>query len=128
MKENLDNAGVARKVALLLALPMAERVHELHFLAANFVEWMKENFNLQEHQQAQLNGMPIDFQESLGKAISNYLKRGFAVQFQKDEKEEQEDPEFKELSTLGVELWEEPEPEQVWSPLFFRIHYRYPQG
>lgn len=126
MKENLDNAGVARKVATLFALPVAERTIELQLMAVNFAGWMEQNFNLLKHQSQQLDRMPIDVREQLGKSISNYLIRGFAVQFQKDEKEK-EDPDYKELSTLGLELWEEPEPEQAWSPLFFRIHYRYPK-
>ncbi len=123
MRENFDNAGVARKVATLLALPMADRAIELASLAGNFAGWMKDNFNLQAHQLAQLAVMPISFQNKLGRAIANYTTWGLAVQFQKDEKKD-EDPEFKDLIIQGLEQWQDEARIALLTPLFIRIVYR----
>jgi len=125
MKENLDNAGVARKVALLLALPIAERVIELRIMTDNFAAWMEQNFNLKNHQLAQLNNLPAEFRKQLGQAISNYLMQGHVLQFQKDEKEA-EDPDFKELIVHGLEQWQDDTMEMALTPLFVRISYRNP--
>lgn len=124
MRENFDNAGVARKVATLLALPTADRAIELASLAGNFEGWMKDNFNLQAHQLAQLAAMPINFQNKLGRAIANYTMWGLAVQFQKDEKKD-EDPEFKDLIIQGHEQWQDEARIALLTPLFIRIAYRY---
>ncbi|WP_418360356.1 hypothetical protein [Sphingobacterium detergens] len=126
MKENLDNAGVARKVALLLALTAAERAIELRIMTDNFAAWMEQNFKLKSYQLAQLNNLPAEFRKQLGHAISNYLMQGYVLQFQKDEKEA-EDPDFKELVVHGLEQWQDVNMEMALTPLFIRISYRDPQ-
>lgn len=126
MKENLDNAGVARKVAMLLTLSTAERAIELRIMTANFATWMEQNFSLKSYQLAQLNNLPTDFRTQLGRAISNYLMQGHVLQFQKDEKEA-EDPDFKELVVHGLEQWQDDNMEMALTPLFIRISYRDPQ-
>ena len=122
MKENFDNAGVARKVAILLALPITERAIVLRIMTENFAAWMEQNFDLRDHQLQQLYNMPAEFQEQLSKAISNYLMQGYVLQFQKDEKEA-EDPDFKELSVHGLEQWQDDIMEMTLTPLFIRISY-----
>ncbi|MDF2476461.1 MAG: hypothetical protein K0S24_1944 [Sphingobacterium sp.] len=123
MKENFDNAGVAQKVAILLALPITERAIALRIMTENFAAWMEENFDLRDHQLQQLYNMPAEFQKQLSKAISNYLMQGYVLQFQKDEKEA-EDPDFKELSVHGLEQWQDDVMEMTLTPLFIRISYR----
>ncbi|MDM1295877.1 hypothetical protein HX021_16425 [Sphingobacterium sp. N143] len=125
MKENFNNAGVAQKVVTLLALPLADRALEMQLLKDDFAAWMEQNFILKSHQVEQLHNLPDDFRKQLSNAISNYLMQGNVLQFQKDEKEE-EDPEFKELSVHGLEQWQDEVVGMTFTPLFIRISYRDP--
>ena len=128
MKENFDNAGVAQKVAMLLALPVAERALEMQLLKDDFAVWMEHNFNLQSHQVYQLyNKLSAGLREELGTAISNYLMQGNVLQFQKDEKGDEEDPEFKELMVHGLDEWQDGVAGMTFTPLFIRIYYTDPQ-
>jgi len=122
MKENFDNAGVAQKVAALLALPFAERATELQLMRDDFAVWMEDHFNLKSHQAQQLNNLPAEFRKQLSSAISNYLIQGYPLQFQKDEKEE--DPDFKDLTIHGLEKWQDDVVKVNFTPLFIRISYR----
>ncbi|WP_333575198.1 hypothetical protein [Sphingobacterium sp.] len=124
MKENLDNAGVAQKVATLLALPLAERALEMQLLKADFAVWMEHNFNLKAHQVIQLYNFPNGFRKQLGTAISNYLMQGHILQFQKDDKGDDDDPEFKELMVHGLDEWQDTAVRLAFTPLFIRIFYR----
>ncbi|WP_343318182.1 hypothetical protein [Sphingobacterium multivorum] len=125
MKENFDNAGVAQKVATLLALPLADRALELQVMKDNFAAWMEHHFNLQPHQVEQLNNLPAELRKQLSTAISNYLMQGYTLQFQKDQKEE--DPDFKELSVHGLDQWQDDVVKVTFTPLFIRISYSDPQ-
>jgi len=128
MKQNFDNAGVAQKVAMLLALPVAERALEMQLLKDDFAVWMEHNFNLQSHQVYQLyNKLSAGLRQELGTAISNYLMQGNVLQFQKDEKGDEEDPEFKELMVHGLDEWQDGVTTALLTPLFIRIYYPDPQ-
>lgn len=127
MKENFDNAGVAQKVATLLALPLAERALEMQLLKDDFAVWMEYNFNLKTHQVQQLYKLSAGLREELGTAISNYLMQGNVLQFQKDEKGDEEDPEFKDLMVHGLDEWQDGMTRMTFTPLFIRISYRDPQ-
>ncbi|WP_336835913.1 hypothetical protein [Sphingobacterium siyangense] len=124
MKENLDNAGVAQKVATILALPIAERALEMQLLKGDFAVWMEHNFNLKAHQVQQLYDFPHGFRKQLGTAISNYLMQGHILQFQKDDKGDDDDPEFKELMVHGLDEWQDTAVRLAFTPLFIRISYR----
>ncbi|WP_286884285.1 MULTISPECIES: hypothetical protein [Sphingobacterium] len=125
MKENLDNAGVAQKVATILALPIAERALEMQLLKDDFAVWMEHNFNLKPHQVQQLYDFPHGFRKQLGTAISNYLMQGHILQFQKDDKgDDDDDPEFKELMVHGLDEWQDAVMRMMFTPLFIRISYR----
>ncbi|MFA4979745.1 MAG: hypothetical protein WC589_19690 [Sphingobacterium sp.] len=127
MKENFDNAGVAQKVATLLALPLAERALEMQLLKDDFAVWMEHNFNLDPHQVIQLYNFPNGFRKQLGTAISNYLMQGNVLQFQKDDKGDDDDPEFKELMVHGLDEWQDGVATIMFTPLFIRISYTGPQ-
>ncbi len=127
MKENFDNAGVAQKVATILALPTAERALEMQLLKDDFAVWMEHNFNLKTHQVQQLYKLSAGLREELGTAISNYLMQGNVLQFQKDEKGDEEDPEFKDLMVHGLDEWQDGMTRMTFTPLFIRISYRDPQ-
>ncbi len=127
MKENFDNAGVAQKVAMILALPIAERALEMQLLKDDFAVWMEHNFNLKPYQVQQLSDFPHGFRIQLGTAISNYLMQGNELQFQKDEKGDEEDPEFKELMVHGLDEWQDAVVRMTFTPLFIRISYTDPQ-
>jgi hypothetical protein len=124
MKENFDNAGVAQKVAMILALPIAERALEMQLLKDDFAVWMEHNFNLKPHQVQQLYDFPDGFRKQLGTAISNYLMQGNVLQFQKDDKGDDDDPEFKELMVHGLDEWQDAVVRMTFTPLFIRISYR----
>lgn len=124
MKENFDNAGVAQKVATLLALPLVERATELQLMKEDFAVWMKHNFNLKPHQVQQLYKLSDTDRKQLGTAISNYLMQGNVLQFQKDEKGDEEDPEFKDLMVHGLDEWQDVVVRMTFTPLFIRISYR----
>ncbi|QRY55278.1 hypothetical protein [Sphingobacterium siyangense] len=123
MKENFDNAGVAQKVATLLALPLAERATELQLMRDDFAVWMVYNFNLKPHQVEQLYKLSDTDRKQLSTAISNYLMQGNVLQFQKDAKEK-EDPDFKELTIHGLDEWQDGATIALLTPLFIRISYR----
>ncbi|APU97850.1 hypothetical protein BV902_17200 [Sphingobacterium sp. B29] len=123
MKENLDNAGVAQKVATILALPIAERALEMQLLKDDFAVWMEHNFNLDPHQVIQLYNFPNGFRKQLGTAISNYLMQGNVLQFQKDDKGDEEDPDFKEVMVHGLDEWQDGVATMMFTPLFIRISY-----
>lgn len=126
MKENFDNAGVAQKVATLLALPLEERALELQVMKDDFAAWMVHNFNLKPHQVEQINNkLSVERRKQLSSAISNYLILGYTLQFQKDEKKE--DPDFKDLSIHGLYEWQDDVAGMTYTPLFIRISYRGPQ-
>ncbi len=122
MNKKLDNAGVARKVGILLTLPVADRALELQLMKANFTDWMKHNFNLTSHQAERLDKLPDQFSKQLSAAISNYLMQGNLLQFQKDEKHT-EDSDFTELTVHGLEHWQDDIVEGTFTPLFIRISY-----
>lgn len=125
MKEKFDNAGVAQKVAMILALPIAERALEMQLLKDDFAVWMEHNFNLKPHQVQQLYDFPHGFRKQLGTAISNYLMQGNILQFQKDDKgDDDDDPEFKELMVHGLDEWQDAVVQMTFTPLFIRISYR----
>lgn len=123
MKENFDNAGVAQKVATLLALPLADRALELHLMKDDFAVWMAHNFNLKPHQVEQLNKFSAELRNQISTAISNYLMQGNVLQFQKDAKED-DDPDFKELTIHGLDEWQDGATIALLTPLFIRISYR----
>ncbi|WP_088161823.1 hypothetical protein [Sphingobacterium sp. G1-14] len=127
MKENFDNPGVAQKVATLLALPLAERALEMQLLKDDFAVWMEHNFNLDPHQVIQLYNFPNGFRKQLGTAISNYLMQGNVLQFQKEDKGDDDDPEFKELMVHGLDEWQDGVATMMFTPLFIRISYIGPQ-
>ncbi|MGJ1406886.1 hypothetical protein [Sphingobacterium siyangense] len=127
MKENFDNAGVAQKVATLLALPLAERALEMQLLKDDFAAWMEHNFNLDPHQVIQLYNFPQGFRKQLGTAISNYLMQGNILQFQKEDKGDDDDPEFKELMVHGLDEWQDGLATMMFTPLFIHISYTGPQ-
>ncbi len=124
MKENFDNAGVAQKVATILALPIAERALEMQLLKDDFAVWMEHNFNLKTHQVQQLYKLSDTDRKQLGTAISNYLMQGNILQFQKDDKGDDDDPEFKELMVHGLDEWQDAVVRMTFTPLFIRISYR----
>lgn len=123
MKENFDNAGVAQKVATLLALPLAERATELQLMRDDFAVWMVHNFNLKSRQVEQLYKLSDTDRKQLSTAISNYLMQNRVLQFQKDAKEK-EDPDFKELTIHGLDEWQDGATIALLTPLFIRISYR----
>ncbi|WP_426791752.1 hypothetical protein [Sphingobacterium sp. WOUb80] len=124
MKEKFDNAGVAQKVAMILTLPIAERALEMQLLKDDFAVWMEHNFNLDPHQVIQLYEFPHGFRKQLGTAISNYLMQGNILQFQKDDKGDDDDPEFKELMVHGLDEWQDTAARLAFTPLFIGIFYR----
>jgi len=124
MKENFDNAGVAQKVATILALPIAERALEMQLLKDDFAVWMERNFNLKPHQVQQLYKLSDTDRKQLGTAISNYLMQGNILQFQKDDKGDDDDPEFKDLIVHGLDEWQDVGVRMTFTPLFIRISYR----
>ncbi len=123
MKENFNNAGVAQKVATILALPIAERALEMQLLKDDFAVWMEHNFNLKPHLMKQLYDFPYGFRKQLSTAISNYLMQGNILQFQKDDKGDDDDPEFKELMVHGLDEWQDVVVRMTFTPLFIRISY-----
>lgn len=123
MKEKFDNAGVAQKVAMILALPIVERALEMQLLKDDFAVWMEHNFNLKPHQVQQLYDFPHGFRKQLGTAISNYLMQGNILQFQKDDKGDDDDPEFKEFMVHGLDEWQDAVVRMKFTPLFIRISY-----
>ncbi len=123
MKEKFDNAGVAQKVATILALPIAERALEMQLLKDDFAVWMEHNFNLDPHQVIQLYNFPNGFRKQLGTAISNYLMQGNVLQFQKEDKGDEEDPDFKEVMVHGLDEWQDGVATMMFTPLFIRISY-----
>ena len=127
MKVNYDNAGVAQKVATLLALPLAERALEMQLLKDDFAAWMEYNFDLKPHQVEQLYDFSPGFRKQLGTAISNYLMQGNVLQFQKEDKGDDDDPEFKELMVHGLNEWQDGVATMMFTPLFIRISYIGPQ-
>lgn len=127
MKEKFDNAGVAQKVATILALPIAERALEMQLLKDDFAVWMEHNFNLDPHQVIQLYNFPNGFRKQLGTAISNYLMQGNVLQFQKEDKGDEEDPDFKEVMVHGLDEWQDGVATMMFTPLFIRISYTGPQ-
>ncbi|WP_313265405.1 hypothetical protein [Sphingobacterium sp.] len=124
MKENFDNAGVAQKVATILALPIAERALEMQLLKDDFAVWMEHNFNLKTHQVQQLYKLSDTDRKQLGTAISNYLMQGNVLQFQKEDKGDDDDPEFKDLIVHGLDEWQDVVVRMTFTPLFIRISYR----
>lgn len=124
MKENFDNAGVAQKVAMILALPIAERALEMQLLKDDFAVWMEHNFNLKPHQVQQLYKLSDTDRKQLGTAISNYLMQGNVLQFQKEDKGDDDDPEFKDLIVHGLDEWQDVGVRMTFTPLFIRISYR----
>jgi len=124
MKENFDNAGVAQKVATILALPIAERALEMQLLKDDFAVWMEHNFNLKTHQVQQLYKLSDTDRKQLGTAISNYLMQGNVLQFQKEDKGDDDDPEFKDLMVHGLDEWQDVVVRMTFTPLFIRISYR----
>lgn len=127
MKKNFDNAGVAQKVAMLLALPITERALEMQLLKDDFAVWMEHNFNLKPHQVQQLYDFSHEFRKQIGTAISNYLSQGNVLQFQKEDKGHKEDPEYKDLMIHGIDEWQDGVTTALLTPLFIRISYRDPQ-
>ncbi|WP_313419335.1 hypothetical protein [Sphingobacterium multivorum] len=127
MKVNYDNAGVAQKVATLLALPLAERALEMQLLKDDFAAWMEHNFDLKSHQVEQLYNFFPGFRKQLGTAISNYLMQGNVLQFQKEDKGDDDDPDFKELMVHGLDEWQDGVATMMFTPLFIRISYTGPQ-
>lgn len=125
MKENFDNAGVAQKVATLLALPLAERATELQLMRDDFAVWMAHNFNLKPHQVKQLYKLSDTDRKQLSTAISNYLMQNRVLQFQKDAKED-DDPDYKDLMVHGLDEWQDGATIALLTPLFIRISYRRP--
>lgn len=123
MKENFDNAGVAQKVATLLALPLAERATELQLMRDDFAVWMVHNFNLKSRQVEQLYKLSDTDRKQLSTAISNYLMQGNVLQFQKEDKGD-DDPEFKDLMIHGLDEWQDGATIALLTPLFIRISYR----
>ncbi len=123
MKENLDDVGLAAKVATLLALPRVDRALALQLMKDNFVGWMEHNFNLTSNQSYKLNKLPAGLGQKLGTAISNYLMEDNVLQVQKDEKKD-EDPDFTALSVYGLEEWLDGGTEAEATPLHIRISYR----
>jgi hypothetical protein len=126
MKENFDNAGVAQKVATLLALPLAERATELQLMRDDFAVWMAHNFNLKPHQVEQLNKLSDTDRRQLSTAISNYLMQNRVLQFQKEDKGEEEDPDYKDLRIHGLDEWQDGVATMMFTPLFIRISYTAP--
>ncbi|WP_293907749.1 hypothetical protein [Sphingobacterium sp. UBA5670] len=124
MKENFSNAGVAQKVAMILALPIAERALEMQLLKDDFAVWMEHNFNLKTHQVQQLYKLSDTDRKQLGTAISNYLMQGNVLQFQKEDKGDDDDPEFKDLIVHGLDEWQDVGVRMTFTPLFIRISYR----
>lgn len=124
MKEKFDNAGVAQKVAMILALPIAERALEMQLLKDDFAVWMERNFNLKPHQVQQLYKLSDTDRKQLGTAISNYLMQGNVLQFQKEDKGDDDDPEFKDLMVHGLYEWQDAMVRMTFTPLFIRISYR----
>ncbi|MDF2852819.1 MAG: hypothetical protein K0S31_3504 [Sphingobacterium multivorum] len=124
MKENFNNAGVAQKVAMILALPIAERALEMQLLKDDFAVWMEHNFNLKTHQVQQLYKLSDTDRKQLGTAISNYLMQGNVLQFQKEDKGDDDDPEFKDLIVHGLDEWQDVVVRMTFTPLFIRISYR----
>lgn len=123
MKENFNNAGVAQKVAMLLALPIAERALEMQLLKDDFAVWMEHNFNLKTHQVQQLYKLSDTDRKQLGTAISNYLMQGNVLQFQKEDKGDDDDPEFKDLIVHGLDEWQDVVVPMTFTPLLIRISY-----
>lgn len=123
MKENLDEFGLAAKVATLLALPRVDRALALQLMRDNFVDWMEHNFNLGSNQADKLNQLPAELSQKLGIAISNYLMEDHVLQVRKDEKKD-EDPDFTELCIYGVDEWIDGGTEAEAIPLYIRISYR----
>ncbi|WP_313156370.1 hypothetical protein [Sphingobacterium multivorum] len=123
MKENLDDVGLAAKVATLLALPRVDRALALQLMKDNFVDWMEHNFNLTSNQVDKLNKLPTELSQKLGIAISNYLMQDHVLQVRKDEKKV-EDPDFTALSVYGLEEWLDGGTEAEATPLHIRISYR----
>lgn len=74
MIENLSNAGVARQIALLLALRPVARALELHPLADHSI-----------------HRLPPEFRKQLGQAIAQYPMQEHLRLLQKDDTAE-EDP------------------------------------
>lgn len=123
MKENLDDVGLAAKVATLLALPRVDRALALQLMRDNFVNWMEHNFNLSSNQADQLDKLPAELGQKLGTAISNYLMQDNVLQVQKDEKKD-EDPDFTAFSFYGLDEWLDGGTEEEGTPLYIRIAYR----
>jgi len=123
MKENLDEFGLAAKVATLLALPRVDRALALQLMRDNFVDWMEHNFNLGSNQADKLNQLPAELSQKLGIAISNYLMEDQVLQVRKDEKKD-EDPDFTELCIYGVDEWLDGVAKAEATPLYIRISYR----
>lgn len=123
MKENLDDVGLAAKVATLLALPRADRALALQLMRDNFVNWMEHNFKLSSNQTEQLEKLPAELGQKLGTAISNYLMQDNVLQVQKDEKKD-EDPDFTAFSVYGLDEWLDGETKAEATPLYIRIAYR----
>ncbi|OJZ05736.1 MULTISPECIES: hypothetical protein [Sphingobacterium] len=123
MKENLDEFGLAAKVATLLALPRVDRALALQLMRDNFVDWMEHNFNLGSNQADKLNQLPAELSQKLGIAISNYLMEDQVLQVRKDEKKD-EDPDFTELCIYGVDEWLDGGAKAEATPLYIRISYR----
>ncbi len=123
MKENFNNAGVAQKVATILAMPIAERALEMQLLKDDFAVWMEHNFNLKTHQVQQLYKLSDTDRKQLGTAISNYLMQGNVLQFQKDDKGDDDDPDFKELMVHGLDEWQDAVVRMRFTPLLIRISY-----
>lgn len=88
MKKQFNNIGVAQVQADIISLPREQRLVEAEAIRTDFVSWMADKFELQPDQYRQLENLSDELYGALSLGIASRFERGMAVQFFKEEKDD----------------------------------------
>lgn len=125
--KNFEQADVNLVQLTILNLPLAQKLIELAEIRNDFIGWMMKWFMLTASQQLQLQNMDATFRQELANAIANTYAAGLTVNFIKEDKNDGNVPDKKQLIVHGLDQWQEqletiPTSELV-IPLMIRIQY-----
>lgn len=122
-----NQAGINQLQAHLLGLSMALLLLEMNEIRTNFDSWLHKWFNLTASQLLQLQNMDPVFKQELANAIANNYAAGLTVNFIKEDKDEEEVPDKKNMVVHGLDEWQDYVGNHLTNmlilPLMIRIQY-----
>lgn len=122
-----NQAGVNYLQAHILGLSIALLQIEMNEIRTDFDSWLNKWFNLTSIQLSQLQNMDPAFKQKLANAIANNYAAGLTVNFIKEDKDEQEVPDKKNMVVHGLDEWQDPVGSHLTNmlilPLMIRIQY-----